>query len=264
MEQATSPLNESLQQPEESEPSSLLWDGPPHAMSAAWAWKKPEYIALVLWIGKDWSWSQLKWTPTAFLFGTAAVIWIGVMTWNTFRREQYAEAYQNVILCLWVAALYAWMMGDLVGLWWWTESEVCQEYGQAVAQWVLLAAWVGDTIFFAVLVPLQVFAEQPFAYPLPSPPASRYFGDFRTYAALHFYMWVIKDCLWAWECPVIYFVAFVITMTLNIDILRRLARHQSKQDNVYIDFWNYVVILLWVLANGLWAFGELVANAAAA
>ena len=117
-------------------------------------------------------------------------------------------------------------------------------------------------------------------------------SEFRTYANLHFYTWVLKDCMWAWDLPLAYFVAFLLTIALNVDLLCRYARHgrvlherqqrrQRQQQSIssdtampssrivvvpndaYIDFWNYVIILLWVIANGSWAFGEMVANAAA-
>ena len=56
--------------------------------------------------------------------------------------------------------------------------------------------------------------------------------------------------------PRCYGVAFGITLLINLDLLWRLA----KSRDFSIDFVNYLVTLLWVLANGLWAFGEMVAN----
>ena len=254
---------------------SSVWSGPPHALSVTWLCQYgSEYVAIVLWIGKDWSWSQLRWTNTAFFFGTLAAAWLfGTTVYTHWRLGLYSETYKNVILCLWLVALYAWMMGDLWTLWFADEgmtvddARVYQALGLTIAQWVLFAAVVLYTIFFVVLVPLDVFAtadrNSPWVQQLeqrnPSPPSC--FAEFRIYAALHFYTWVLKDCMWAWELPLLYFAAFIVTVLLNLDLLRRFARHTTS--NMYIEFWNYVVIFLWVLANGSWAFGELVANAAA-
>lgn len=56
--------------------------------------------------------------------------------------------------------------------------------------------------------------------------------------------------------PIAYGAAFIATLILNVDLIWRF----STRPEFYIDFVHYLVILFWVIANGLWAFGEMVAN----
>eukprot|EP00977_Amphora_coffeiformis_P025325 scaffold19245_cov199-Amphora_coffeaeformis.AAC.20 len=363
---------------------AFLWQtGPPHGLCGAWARTEgTEYVAMALWIGKDWSWSQLRWTVTAYACGTAAASWIvWTHVWQHVRPYYhyhdnggsgaicYSELYKGTVVTLWLTGLYAWMMGDLWDLWMAetiastsltnvynengdqdnADDDEKFDWGQFLARWILLSAVLLFTLFFLVLVPLDVFKADrklpmvqhmqaksppcpPFWYPRCAAAAGGgggawgggrrredaetatidgvvlttaednhnnnnnsddddddYVPEFRIYASLHFYTWVLKDCMWAWELPLAYFAAFLLTICLNVDLLCRFARHGRNQhqaqlqlgaqqrasqqstthdntiltNDVYIDFWNYVVILLWVVANGLWAFGELVANAAA-
>ena len=275
----------------------VLWQGPPHALTLRWAASAgAEYVAMVLWIAKDWSWSEVGWTVTAATCGTAAALWI-VTTHVVGNVGLGSELYKGVVMSVWLGGLYGWMMGDMWALWFadttttttTTTATIMMDpqqqqqepqqvdVGQTMARVVLLLAVVLFTIFFLVLLPMDVFAADRTSPVIQriaakSPPCPRVWAaavaatggcgggvpEFRMYAALHFYTWVLKDCMWAWELPTVYFLAFCVTIALNIDLLYRFARHGS-----YIDFWNYVVILLWVVANGLWAFGELVANAAA-
>ena len=259
----------------------VVLQGPPHAFDVAWTYRQgADYVALCLWIGKDWSWLQLRWTTTAFFFGTTAAIWMIVTcAYLPYRQRIYSEAYKGVILCCWLLGLYGWMLGDLWTLWFVPRSDknalMYSEFGNAIARYVLLAAVILYTLFYAILVPLDVFAAdrdlavvQMMERKSPPLPACgrRYFKEFRMYSSLHFYTWVVKDCLWSWGFPLAYFFTFCVTVALNLDLLMRFAHHSgdgASGNNLYIDFVNYFVSLLWVAANGLWAFGELVANAAA-
>jgi len=255
-----------------AEPGCSVLEGPPHQLGLSWALSVngAEYVALLLWIGKDWSWSQLGWTTAAFFFGTCAAVWIFGMTYYAYSCRLYSEFYKGVVVCLWLIGLYAWMVGEFWTLWY-TEGVtgqhalVFEEIGNTIAKWVLLAAAFLYAVFFAVLVPLDVFKSDRQSVILArmeakSPPCPQwavgYCREFRIYSSVHFFTWVLKDALWAWEQPIAYGIAFVATVLLNVDLLWRFGTHRDQ----YIDFVNYLAILFWVMANGLWAFGELVAN----
>lgn len=249
--------------------------GPPHRLCVAWAVSADgsEYVGLLLWIGKDWSWSQLGWTAPAFVFGTGALLWLVGSVLVSCRRRLRSEVYKGVVLCLWLSGLYAWMAGEFWTLWYTTEdlghhAYVYEQWGNNVAKWVLIGSTVLYAVFFAVLVPRDVFASDRQSLLLQrleatNPPCPRWtvgcLRDYRTYSSLHFFTWTIKDTLWAWDLPRAYAVAFLITVLLNLDLLWRLGTHKG----LYVDFINYLVILFWVLANGLWAFGEMIANSEA-
>lgn len=278
MELADTRLDESLreQEPQRRRERQARWwqEGPPHALSLEWATERgADYVALLLWIVKDWSWSQWRWTVSAFAFGTAAAIWIvGTTLYTTYQYRLYSETFKGFVLTLWLAALYVWMMGEFWTLWMAHHEmyeNIFQDGGATIAKWVLLVAVLLYTTFFVVAVPLDVFAEdrqnskvlQRLEETSPSFPARNLFKEFRIYSALHFYTWVLKDCMWAWELPTACALAFGVTIGLNFDLLWRFA--SNKNENNYIDLIHYVVIFLWVVANGLWAFGELVANTTA-
>lgn len=281
MELATTRLDESLHHPtpsqalEEVSAHRYRWwrEGPPHTLCWTWATERgADYVALLLWIVKDWSWSQLRWTETAFVFGTAAAIWIvGTTVLGAYHYKLYSETYKGIVLILWLAALYAWMMGEFWTLWMAHRDryeDIFRDGGATIAKWVLLMAVLLYTVFFGVCVPMDIFADdrqckllESLKAESPPFPATDLFKEFRIYSALHFYSWVLKDCMWAWELPTAYAIAFGLTIALNLDLLWRFA--SNKKANNYVDIVHYVVILLWVTANGLWAFGELVANTAA-
>jgi hypothetical protein len=245
--------------------------GPPHALCPSWARsiQGTEHISLLLWIGKDWCWSQLGWTAPAFFFASCALVWILYMTIAAlFSWRLYSEVYKGVILLMWLLGLYAWMVGEFWTLWYSAGATqhalIYEQRGNKIAKWVLLSAVVLECIYYAVLVPLDVFAKDREARSLqilqaqsPSYPGVRYFKEFRIYASVHFFTWILKDCMWAWELPVPYYIMFTCTVLLNLDLLWRLSGHRRE---MYVEFVNYIVILMWVIANGFWAFGELVAN----
>jgi hypothetical protein len=87
----------------------------------------------------------------------------------------------------------------------------------------------------------------------PPCPAIDYFREWRIWSSLHLFAWAVKDCFWAWDLPTAYAMGFGVTVSLNVDHLYRLACHKHQ----YTSFVQYFVVLLWVLANGVWALGEL-------
>lgn len=181
--------------------------GPPFRLCWAWAVSLDgsEYVALALWIGKDWSWSQLGWSVPALFFGTLATIWIiavGIVRSTCHHQGPlYSEVYKNVCLLLWLIGLYAWMVGEFWTLWY-TEGVgrhalVYEEIGNTVAKWVLMTAVLLYAVFLTVLLPLDVFTLERHSRVLegmeansPSYPAKGYFKEFRTFASLHFFTWI--------------------------------------------------------------------------
>ena len=250
-----------------------LCEGPPHRLCAAWAVSPngSDYVGLLLWIGKDWCWSQLGWTTPAIGFGICALVWLLLSVWHSYRRRLYSEVYKGLVIWLWLLGLFAWMMGEFWTLWYsegvGQHAYVFEQVGNNIARWVLLGATVLYVVYFAILIPRGVFDDDrrsPVLQRLAAkdPPCPRWasaFRDYQTYSSVHFFTWALKDTLWAWELPYAYAVAFAVTVLLNLDLLCRLGTHKG----LYVDFINYLVILFWVLANGLWAYGELVANSEA-
>ena len=177
----------------------------PHALSWSWATdlRGSEYIALVLWIGKDWSWSQLGWNISAVVLGTAALVWIwGIGLSQAWTARLYSEVYKTVLVGLWLVGLYAWMMGEFGTLWCSTDIDphalVYEARGNTVARWVLLTAVLTFVVLYAVLIPWDVFAAdrqhvlvQHWDETSPSFPARGYFREFRMYAWLHFFTWIL-------------------------------------------------------------------------
>jgi len=163
------------------------------------------------------------------------------------------------------------MVGEFWTLWHYEgagqHAYVFEQRGNTIAKWVLLLSALLYAVFFTVLVPMDVFATDRQSLLLQrleakAPPCPQWakhcpcLRDYRTYSSVHFFTWTLKDALWAWDMSRLYYVAFTITVLLNLDLLWRLGTHKG----LYVDFINYLVILFWVLANGLWAYGELIAN----
>jgi hypothetical protein len=58
---------------------------------------------------------------------------------------------------------------------------------------------------------------------------------------------------WVYNWPRAYIMGFGPTVLLNIDLLYLFASHRDQ----LIDFVHCASYLLWVLANGIWAYGEM-------
>lgn len=193
------------------------------------------------------------------------------MTYSAVRSRLYSEAYLAFGLLLWLLANCSWMVGEFRTLWYSSTSsteddtvaEQYEEKGQTVARYLLLTAVVMYVAFFAILVPFDAFASDressamrclaAMSPPCPKHKLFRWMKEFRIFASLHFTSWAVKDCLWAWELPLAYGAAFMLTVVLNVDLLWRLGTHRQ----LYIDFVHCSVLLLWVVANGMWAMGEM-------
>jgi len=244
--------------------TQILFEGPPYKLCWEWFLDLPgaEYVGLYLWLIKDACWSQIRWSKG---FGILAMLWLGGMTVSALRSTLYSEAYLACGLFLWLLANFCWMISEFTSLRWIPGEERYEEIGHALAKYLLLLSVVALVIFFSILVPLDVFAsdrksELLCRFEATSPPCPKivikWLKEFRIYASLHLLAWAIKDCLWAWNLAIPYLIAFICTILLNIDLIYRFSRYTLQ----YINLIHAILVLLWVLANGVWALGELSAE----
>ncbi|GBG34040.1 Hypothetical Protein FCC1311_102632 [Hondaea fermentalgiana] len=222
-----------------------------------------EYVQLVLWLVKDWSWSQVHWLYPGMIAGTSAVlvsIWLVIMA---VREDVYSEAFLATGTLLWLCANYVWMVGELL------EENVIEDddYGEElyntsyeIAKYTTLVSVIWVNLYFWAMIPLNIFWDEQGSELVAQinhnspPPRFRYiFRTFREYESLHLFFWSIKDMLWAWNSKWGYLAFFFPTMLLNMDLLWLYATHRDQA----IDFWHYLAMFFWLFANGLWAFGEL-------
>ncbi|KNC77580.1 hypothetical protein SARC_09962 [Sphaeroforma arctica JP610] len=89
-----------------------------------------------------------------------------------------------------------------------------------------------------------------------SPPQrfSILFRDFDEYAMVHVFLWCLKDVMWQEDIAWGYMCIYVPTFILLIDVLYLSATHRGQ----FMEFAHSIITVLWLLSNGLWAYGELV------
>jgi len=222
-----------------------------------------EGVQYYLWLGKDWSWSQITWVYPGLIFGCLSLMWMTALLIGTIYMRMFADFWLTFGMLLWLLANFWWMVGEF-----WSENFIDDDdeadllYARhlSVARVLSTCALVWQLTYFLILRPCNIPADDrrnPILVNLndrsPRPRFPWLFRDFRDYENLHLLLWTLKDCMWIWGHFELYVLAFVPTFILSVDIVWIYATHKA----CYVDFAHSFFGLLWVCANGVWAMAEL-------
>jgi hypothetical protein len=255
-----------------------LCERPRHSLSFDWCFDSTgsECVGLYLWLAKDCCWNTLHTPFPGLSFGVLAMIWGIVFTVDSFRRRRYSDAYLSFGCLLWVCSMFSWMLGEEVALnareYFSSPQQVEAFYvdGLVVARGIAVATVAWFALFFAVLLPLDLFREAGGAMAaaagrphstsvsaslrrMPQPRLRWFFREFKNYKASLYLFWALKDTLWAFACPSAYAAVFFLVLAIDLDVIYQLVRCSG----LYIESVHSIVLLFWVIANGIWAFGEM-------
>ena len=83
-------------------------------------------------------------------------------------------------------------------------------------------------------------------------PRFSFFDSWRQYEHFHVFLWLSKDLAWNKGLPWIYAILMIPTVLIALDFFITTISHPKT----VIDGVHYLAQLLWVLANAVWAMGE--------
>ena len=248
-----------------TEPGCSLCKAPQHQFHYQYFLSLPgcEYFQIYLWILKDWSWNQYTLMSTSIIFGLLALIWILCMVSFALAQRIYSEAFIGTAAFLWLFANFVWMCGDFWQLDGRENGDQVYDTCYQISRGLMTTSVVMLVTFLFIFLPCRTFKsdkQQPILMklaatspPVPQIVGSSIFEEFREWEIIHLLLWALKDTFWVWDLFIPYMIAFLCTMTFAIDLIWRF----STYTNQYLETVHSIVIFLWVLANGIWALGEL-------
>jgi len=253
--------------PKLAKPGNSIKQGHHIAISTAWLTSVDglESVQLYLWLIKDWSWCMLHWVYPGIVCGTAAVILSVILLFLSLGTGLYSEAYVATAMLLWLGANYLWMLGEFINENWLDDPEEvfyldCLEIAKVFA----MAATSMLALYFFLLMPVGFFEQERRNNPLmvrllddsPTPRFKYLFPTFRDYETIHLLFWAVKDTCWIFNWKYAYALGFVPTLLLNVDLTYLYATHKNQ----FGEMIHSIILGLWVLSNGVWAYGEMIAE----
>ena len=240
----------------------ICWFHPPDVVfRLSWltSIRGSENVHIYLWILKDLSWAQSWWIP-GHVFGIAAVLWSFYILSHAVRDRNTNEIMTNFSTFMWLFGNTWWMIGDIHDhnfpeepAWYPQRTIDCRNI--MVAALCLLGA------YYLIVKPLKLFnVDNPDAMVhydrtglKPRWPISLLFKTWREYENVHILFWLGKDCAWNRLIPSMWFVFVLPTLGIMLD----LACTSFFAKPLLIDHAHYSAQFVWVIANAIWAGGEL-------
>lgn len=207
-----------------------------------------ENFHIYLWILKDFAWAQDSYW-LAVIFGSAAVIYCGLLLYMAVCNRDIEETYMIIALTLWLFGNYWWMAGE-VGIHGDDDSN-----SPETAQ-ILIAAlcWLG--LYYVVLRPMgwiTVSSKMLQRYKQTGLKSRfSYFITWRQYEHAHTLFWLGKDLSWNRLEPISWVFFSIPTILIAFDFIWVTWRKGQIVDSAH-----YTAQLIWVLANLTWAGGEI-------
>eukprot|EP01039_Chlorochromonas_danica_P007052 gene7052-7798_t len=206
-----------------------------------------ENFHIYLWIAKDLAWSE-RWYYAALTAGIAALVWCSVLVYHAYRSRCKHEMYLVVALVLWLTANFVWMGGEIINPAF-GSRETAGHIMEAAIGWMLIYHFF---IKPCRLLPRDKKLDRKYEAVGLHPPFS-YFENWRQYEHLHTLLWLGKDLSWIQLNRYTWAICLVPTFLIGIDFIITTARRK----NMLIDCVHYTAQLMWVIANALWALGEI-------
>lgn len=217
---------------------------------------------MYLWAAKDLAWTQ-DWYYTGMVFGGVAVAWSFVLLGRAVLLRNWNEVVHYIAQFVWLFGNYWWMWGEL--------SDWFNDYDDDVGMYNERQRQSG-IMMLAALVYLGV-ARLPYVnrlfktsahalslYDEPHLKPHRWlravFPTWRSYENIHIFFWLGKDAAWNHSWGIMWWIFSVPTVLLSLDFCYMTSFYPSST----VDHLHYVVQLLWVGANLVWAWGEIYGN----
>ena len=79
------------------------------------------------------------------------------------------------------------------------------------------------------------------------------FANWREYEQIHILFWLGKDYAWNSIDAPLWYVCSISTLLIGVDFMWESA----QQENAGIEFAHYLATFFWIIANMIWAIGEI-------
>lgn len=225
-----------------------------------------ENFHIYLWLLKDLTWVQ-SWYIAGILIGGFACFWSVFLVSKSIRQRNINEFWSRFADLLWLFANYWWMIGETHDYTYPDEPSIYEaRTRQAAVIMITALIWIG--LYYILLKPLgftgktidnsdeKVGENQVASHheeEEPTPRFSFYFKNWREYENLHSLFWIGKDTAWVLANTPMWFIFFFPTVAVSMDVTLATL-HKPK---LLVDHAHHCAQFLWVLANAVWASGEL-------
>ena len=242
----------------------ICWLHPPEdALDLEWMFsiRGVENMYLYFWLLKDLSWSQ-DWYYPSYVFGSLAIVFSFLMVCNAVYDGSTNEVFTSTAVLLWIFANFWWMTGDIHDyVLDYPDDDYNDWYDRQTSQAAIMMetgiSWLA--FFYLIVKPLKLFgADDPdtvAAYDTTGlPPRWPFlFKTWREYENIHIVFWLGKDVAWINLIPSMWVIFLVPTFGIAWDMV--FVTFWKK--HLMVDHAHNLAILFWVMANALWAGGEI-------
>lgn len=205
---------------------------------------------------KDLAWMQ-NWLYPGMIFGCLAIIWSGYLLHRAVRYRNIYECCVTTAQTLWLIANFYWMSGELHDLTFTNQKEQFLEH-QETASYIMIAALCLLAVYYLIIRQIHSLKPTPRALAIYDDIGlkSKYpwvFGTWREYENSHILFWLGKDFAWTITNKPLWIIFAIPTMLIAVDFVYETFLVKR----IFIEHMHYCAQFLWVVANILWAFGEL-------
>eukprot|EP01038_Epipyxis_sp_PR26KG_P007643 gene7643-10403_t len=216
-----------------------------------------EYSHAYFWIFKDLAWMQ-GWISFSVCIGLSTLLWSILILRHAIRTLNWHEIWHFVGLFFWLFANFWWMVGEAHDYKYPNAPPISQQhtYGSSI---VLQVALIWQLFYYLVIIPTNALPENILSLMeyddgqlksrLPC------LKNFRQYENLHMLFWIAKDLAWNINNLQLWLLCLVPTIIIAADFLFISATAVNVEDST-VDTVHFLVVLLWVIGNSVWAFGD--------
>lgn len=206
-----------------------------------------ENLHIYFWICKDLGWIFNS-IPVGIIFGTCALLWIGILGINYYIEKDFEEIYFLIPTFLWLFGNYLWMFGNLV-----YNSDIYR----FEASCIMMSGLIMIVLYFSFLNKKKIFETNNLK-------AQSYtsnglicrfknIGSWRRYEFTHMFFWLLKDYCWCSKDKIMWLVGALPTLYISFD----LVNVSMRSTDLFVDSMHYISQTIWVSSNIIWAFSEL-------
>lgn len=213
-----------------------------------------EMICLYLWMSTDLCWTQLWYWPSLIL-GSVTLLWMFCTFYIVWIENDLNEFFVLVAQFLWIFANVWWMMGEMHDYEYPEQEKLTVKRAQETSLIMLMALlWLGLYYFF--LRPMRLISAnivRDIENNSQRPRLSVFFRTWRDYETIHVFLWLGKDYAWCSENLIMWYIFMVPTVLVAADFA--WTSLWTKKASL-IEKVNSCAVLLWVIANMVWAIGD--------
>lgn len=264
-----------------SSSSSICWfylPNEPWSLSYYTSSKGQENCHIYFWLLKDLAWVQ-SWYYEGIVIGALACSWSLFLVFKSIQYRNLNEFWSRFADFLWLFANYWWMIGETHD-YQFPNGPFIYDKCTKQAAWIMITALIWISLYYILLKPFgltnkishliqnnnnnnqssnqssnqnQNESNNHDIHEEASPRFQNYFSTWREYENLHSLFWIGKDAAWVLAKLPMWFIFFFPTVAVSIDVTIITLYKPSS----LVDHAHHCAQFLWVIANAVWASGEL-------